>query len=476
MKGWFDAFRDDGGPTLYSFSNRTPVTGDVSIVAVSVLFATFYVAFLVIFPGVRKQKFTTFSTVTLSLFVGLVILITRLGSAWHVAHATIISPYKAFSREKLPARIGTHIGLMHVNVTLTAISIGNWTPPDIDYNERFTWEGASDMSANYRHALQRGLPFPILTVAEYFSLGREGFSWGGQYRAAGYFASIMLWASLASWLLMNLLLIAVPRYGAYMKALTGALLVITNIGYHCLLPQRPLSIHLEGGRLEFHFGWCYWLLLVAGILCFIAGVLISIIDLVWPHTFSTVLEVYYGTPYDRHVILEESSDVRYRKPRNSRGLEEPGLGSRILRRLSSKARDMQQTSMAMATTTAGVAPRRGSPAGVSSSGVENKAFQADVPKSPWRYPFRRAQQLPHLQPHQHQHQHQHQQQQQQQLQFVGGPVLPSHHMHHMQRTLSQDSGSSIASAAVQISPLHKHALARMLPNPPVERIRDMDHW
>lgn len=55
MKGWFDAFRDDGGPTLYSFSNRTPVTGDVSIVAVCVLFATLYVAFLVIFPGVRKQ-------------------------------------------------------------------------------------------------------------------------------------------------------------------------------------------------------------------------------------------------------------------------------------------------------------------------------------------------------------------------------------------------------------------------------------
>ncbi|CAD6997028.1 unnamed protein product [Ceratitis capitata] len=79
-------------------------------------------AFLVIFPGVRKQKFTTFSTVTLSLFVGLVILITRLGSAWHVAHTTIIAPYKAFSREKMPSRIGTHIGLMHVNVTLTASS------------------------------------------------------------------------------------------------------------------------------------------------------------------------------------------------------------------------------------------------------------------------------------------------------------------------------------------------------------------
>ena len=55
MKGWFDAFRDDGAPTLYSFSNRTPVTGDVDIVAVSVLFGTLYIAFLVIFPGVRKQ-------------------------------------------------------------------------------------------------------------------------------------------------------------------------------------------------------------------------------------------------------------------------------------------------------------------------------------------------------------------------------------------------------------------------------------
>lgn len=55
MKGWFDAFRDDGAPTLYSFSNRTAVTGDVSVVAVTVLFATLYIAFLVIFPGVRKQ-------------------------------------------------------------------------------------------------------------------------------------------------------------------------------------------------------------------------------------------------------------------------------------------------------------------------------------------------------------------------------------------------------------------------------------
>lgn len=46
------------------------------------------------------------------------ISVTRLGSGWHVASTEIVAPYKAFSREKLPARIGAHIGLMHINITL----------------------------------------------------------------------------------------------------------------------------------------------------------------------------------------------------------------------------------------------------------------------------------------------------------------------------------------------------------------------
>lgn len=55
----------------------------------------------------------------------------------------------------------------------------------------------------------------------------------------------------------------------------------------------------------------------------------------YPHSFSTVLEVDYDTPYDRHVIIEESHIKRYQKKKNSKtNLEEPpgaGLGSRILR-------------------------------------------------------------------------------------------------------------------------------------------------
>lgn len=110
-----------------------------------------------------------------------------------MASTSIVAPYRAFSREKLPARLGAYIGLVHVNITLSALPIGNHSVPDIDFNERFFWDKAHDMGNCYKHALQRGLPFPILTVAEYFSLGQEGFAWGGEYRAAGYYATITLW-------------------------------------------------------------------------------------------------------------------------------------------------------------------------------------------------------------------------------------------------------------------------------------------
>lgn len=77
----------------------------------------------------------------------------------------------------------------------TAMPSDNSSVPleDISFNERFSWLGAHEMGESYQAALYRGMPFPILTVAEYFSLGQEGFAWGGQYRAAGYYGSIFLW-------------------------------------------------------------------------------------------------------------------------------------------------------------------------------------------------------------------------------------------------------------------------------------------
>jgi hypothetical protein len=63
----------------------------------------------------------------------------------------------------------------------------------IDFNERFYWIGPTQIKDDYSQALVKGLPYPILTVAEYFAMDAEGFCWGRMYRQAGYYAHIMLW-------------------------------------------------------------------------------------------------------------------------------------------------------------------------------------------------------------------------------------------------------------------------------------------
>jgi dual oxidase maturation factor 1 len=49
------------------------------------------------------------------------------------------------------------------------------------------------MRKEHRNALQKGLPYPILTITEYLSQDAEGFCWGRRYRLAGHYASFLLW-------------------------------------------------------------------------------------------------------------------------------------------------------------------------------------------------------------------------------------------------------------------------------------------
>jgi len=164
-----------------------------------------------------------------------------------------------------------------------------------------------------------------------------------------------------------LMLIVVPRYGAYLVTLTGFTLLFCNFIYFKLLPARPLLIRLEQSVLMFNFGWSFWLVMVAGVLCVLMGGAVSIIDLVYPHKFSTILEVDFGTPFDRHTIIEDSQETK-KKKKNLPKLEEPpsaGLGSRLLRRLSKRDRE----------------GRSNHP-----DGLDNYAFELEAPKSPWRYP------------------------------------------------------------------------------------------
>ncbi|KAH9372149.1 hypothetical protein HPB48_009718 [Haemaphysalis longicornis] len=56
LKGWFDAFRSEGGPTLYAHANRTAVTEDVRNILIYVCFSTLFIAFVIVFPGIRKER------------------------------------------------------------------------------------------------------------------------------------------------------------------------------------------------------------------------------------------------------------------------------------------------------------------------------------------------------------------------------------------------------------------------------------
>ncbi|XP_022248481.1 dual oxidase maturation factor 1-like [Limulus polyphemus] len=159
------------------------------------------------------------------------------------------------------------------------------------------------MKEHYREAQIKGLPFPVLTVAEYLSLDTEGFSWGWQYRQAGYYSYVLLWTAFALWILSNILFCSVPRYGAFCLQLTGAVILLANIIYSLLLPEKALVIPFEGGTLVFKYGWCFWLLLAVGIIGLLVGVIATTVDIMFPNTFSTILEAEYDGNY-RYLIEE----------------------------------------------------------------------------------------------------------------------------------------------------------------------------
>ncbi len=70
-----------------------------------------------------------------------------------------------------------------------------------------------------------------------------------------------------------------------------------------------------------------------------SGLCITVLDLLYPHKFSTVLEMDYGTPFDRHTIIEDSHVTKAKK-KASRP-EEPTTSAfgGLFRKLSKRDRE-----------------------------------------------------------------------------------------------------------------------------------------
>lgn len=159
----------------------------------------------------------------MALFVGCVILISNFGYEWQYDTACVRTQYKAYIfppniPQEIQAEVGLFIGLRGVNITLNEMSLSDcrhgsggsgynspFPDEEIDYNERFSWADpwgqgrlgfgpvAGRFSQEFRAHQFRGTPYPILWIAEYFTLDGEQLRWGRKYRQAGWYAHILLW-------------------------------------------------------------------------------------------------------------------------------------------------------------------------------------------------------------------------------------------------------------------------------------------
>ena len=177
-------------------------------------------------PFILQRLWATIR-VFVALWIGTVLLVTNFAYTWETDTQCVRTQYKAYTRPnaevEIQAEVGLHIGLRGINITLLERPFAEcsgegsdaeaaeylrerpFPGEDINYNEAFRWadpwfEGrfgfgrfASRLNREFRAAQFTGDPYPILWIAEYFTLDGEQLRWFRKYRQGGWYAHIFLW-------------------------------------------------------------------------------------------------------------------------------------------------------------------------------------------------------------------------------------------------------------------------------------------
>ncbi|KAK7493337.1 hypothetical protein BaRGS_00015463, partial [Batillaria attramentaria] len=314
MSGVYSAFRENGAPTFYE-AMHTPWEADVLVSGLIFAFVILATSFFLVLPGIRgKERLFTFIRITVSLFIGAVILTANFSMTWEVAEVATKTKYKAGTGAEIEAEVGVQIGLRGINVTLKGEPEYQLNET-INYNEHFSWEWrqgrlgfgptAGRFQQEYRAAQFRGLPLPILWVAEYFTFDGEGIRWGRHYRQAGWYSHILLWLAFPLWLLTNILFFVLLRYGAYFLAMTGAVMITANIIWATLRNVNDLVIPFtDKNMLVFSYGGTFWVNLITGIICVILGAVVFFMDLRFPRHIALFFNVD---------VIQDSEEVQVEK-------------------------------------------------------------------------------------------------------------------------------------------------------------------
>ncbi|XP_011353350.1 dual oxidase maturation factor 1 isoform X2 [Pteropus vampyrus] len=212
---------------------------DTTLAIIITIFLTALVTFIIILPGIRgKMRLFWLLRVVTSLFIGAVIL-------------------------------GTPV--QQLNET-------------INYNEEFTWRLGETYAEEYARALEKGLPDPVLYLAEKFA-PNSPCGLHGQYRLAGHYTSAILWVAFLCWLLANVML-SMPAliYGGHMLLATGIFQLLGLLFFSIATsPTQPCPLRLGSAVLQTRLGPAFWITLTTGVLCVLLSLAMAVAHRMQPH-------------------------------------------------------------------------------------------------------------------------------------------------------------------------------------------------
>ncbi|XP_040825087.1 dual oxidase maturation factor 1 isoform X1 [Ochotona curzoniae] len=278
---------------------------DSTLAVIITIFLTALLTFIIILPGIRgKTRLFWLLRVVTSLFIGAVVLAVNFSSEWSVGQISANTTYKAFSSQRIHAHVGLQVGLGGVNITLTGTPVQQLNET-INYNEEFTWHLGQNYEEAYSRALVKGLPDPVLYLAEKFT-PQSPCGLHHLYRLAGHYASAMLWVAFLCWLLTNVMLsMPVLVYGGHMLLATGIFQLLALLLFSSatsLIPPCPLRL----GTAELHMrrGPAFWITLATGLLCVLLGLAMAVAHRLQPHR----LKAFFNQSAQEDPMLEWSPE------------------------------------------------------------------------------------------------------------------------------------------------------------------------
>jgi hypothetical protein len=363
MDLFFQSGRNEGFPSHYG-DQHNPAHTDVLTSGLILSFVILVFSFVVILPAYRsKKRYLTLSAIGgLSLFIGGIILVCNFGSSWEVGYMSVKSPYKPGSAAEVKGEIGLYVSLRGINITLKGdleAGEGEIIHETIDYNEKFSWEWAQGrfgfgpyagrIARDFRAAVIRGVPIPILQISEYFTFDGEGIRFGRHYRQAGYYAHFFLWTAFVMWVLSNILFFMSVLHGAICLGLAGILQLISVLIWTFNRNVNELHIPFEpseGGDpevlLSTSYGVDYYLVLVNGIICILIGIGIVVANFIIPEELCKIFGIDPLTLYQEEYQTQEEAE-RERNPNSVRpGTNVIELAPMSWRRTNTNAFEIRQ--------------------------------------------------------------------------------------------------------------------------------------